>query len=52
MTAFKEQIVLPWFYGYYGSIWDSSEVDVSYEIDRLIKSAMLTVSKGRWSMTT
>ena len=35
MTAFKETIVLPWFYGYYGSIWDSSEVDVSYEIDNI-----------------
>ena len=35
MTAFKETIVLPWFYGYYGSIWDSSEVDVSYEIDSI-----------------
>ena len=33
MTAFKETIVLPWFYGYYGSIWDSSEVDTSCEID-------------------
>ena len=33
MSAFKETIVLPWFYGYYGSVWDSSEADTGCEID-------------------